>query len=190
MEGYHGSIFAYGQTCSGKTYTMCNSKNGLVPLSIQHVFQYIQSMPAKKFLLRMAYIEIYNESIVDLLASQTALKTSKSKSRTSIRILTHPKKKNEIILEGVKEEIVVSADQVLAFVAVGDAHRHTGATELNDHSSRAHTILRLTIESCDGSSASPVRVSTLSLIDLAGSESVKLTQSTGVRKQVRTDGCL
>ena len=215
MEGYHSSIFAYGMTSSGKTFTMHGTKeeHGLIPLSIQHVFQYIQSMPTKKFLLRMSYLEVYNEKIVDLLATTapsqkkqrkststndrstpktTISNTTQLRKKRAIRILNHPTKKNEIIVEGLKEEIVVSADQVLAFVAVGEANRHTGATGLNAHSSRSHTILRLIIESYTAASSSndnntttPIRVSTLSLIDLAGSESVKLTQSTGIRKQVR-----
>jgi centromeric protein E len=79
---------------------------------------------------------------------------------------------------------VISAEQVFALVAAGEAHRHIGSTEMNANSSRSHTIFRLVIESkaLNSGAKSKVRVSTLSLVDLAGSESVKSTHTSGDRQ--------
>jgi hypothetical protein len=181
MEGYHAATFAYGQTSTGKTFTMQGTKTspGLIPLAIENVFSIIKSTPAREFLLRVSYLEIYNENINDLL----------SPASTNIKI--YDSKQKGVIIRGLKEEIVISPEQIFALISSGEAHRHIGSTDFNELSSRSHTIFRMTIESriraheAESQSSkrdAPVRVSTLALIDLAGSESVKLTKSTGSRK--------
>lgn len=70
MEGYNGSILCYGQTGSGKTYTMHGNRihsPGIIPLSIETIFAYIEETPEKDFVLKLAYIEVYNECVNDLL---------------------------------------------------------------------------------------------------------------------------
>ncbi|KFP59862.1 Centromere-associated protein E, partial [Cariama cristata] len=69
VQGYNGTIFAYGQTASGKTYTMMGNEDsvGIIPKAIQHVFKVICEIPDREFLLRVSYMEIYNETITDLL---------------------------------------------------------------------------------------------------------------------------
>ncbi|EFA85465.1 kinesin family member 11 [Heterostelium album PN500] len=162
MEGYNGTIFAYGQTASGKTFTMkgSNKRNpGIIPLAIQDVFSFIQETQDREFLLRVSYMEIYNEVINDLMAPE------------SLNLKIHEKPNGDIYVGNLKEEIVLSPEHVLNLIAAGESVRHVGSTNFNDQSSRSHTIFRLVVESkeraVDGSS---VRVSYLNLIDLAGSE--------------------
>lgn len=186
MEGFNGTIFAYGQTNSGKTYTMKgSSKNpGMIPLAIQDVFSYIKQTPEREFLLRVSYLEIYNEVINDLLCP----------SNTNVKV--HETAKGGVFIGDLKEEIVLSPQQVMSIIAAGEAHRHVGSTDFNEMSSRSHTIFRMVIESKPvqgneprgGASPvrqPPVRVSTLHLIDLAGSEKAGPTTTQGVR---RTEG--
>jgi centromeric protein E len=133
---------------------------------VQDVFAYIRQTPEREFLLRVSYFEIYNEVINDLL--------DPSGTNLSIR----EDKRKGVYVEGLKEEIVMSPEQVMSVLAAGEAHRHVGATDFNAVSSRSHTIFRLVAESklrpADDAAPSPsqaaVRVSSLALIDLAGSE--------------------
>eukprot|EP01119_Soliformovum_irregulare_P008069 TRINITY_DN2089_c0_g1_i1.p1 TRINITY_DN2089_c0_g1~~TRINITY_DN2089_c0_g1_i1.p1 ORF type:complete len:929 (+),score=276.79 TRINITY_DN2089_c0_g1_i1:100-2886(+) len=167
LTGYNGTIFAYGQTSSGKTYTMMGGEDnpGIIPNAIQHVFDYIKSTPEREFLLRVSYLEIYNEVINDLLRPEG--------SNLNIR----EDKKRGIYIEHLKEEIVVSPEHVMHVINSGESHRHVASTDYNLISSRSHTIFRMIIESnllgdTDGKS---VFVSALTLIDLAGSEKVVST---------------
>jgi centromeric protein E len=175
-----GSVFTYGQTSSGKTFTMTgnNSQPGIIPQAIHHCFDSIHSFSDREFLVRVSYLEIYNEQVKDLLNSEVV----------AIKIQHDPK--NGTVISGVKEQVVVNSEQTISLIKAGEAHRHVGATDMNEKSSRAHTLFKLTIESRErtGSSVpsssngySPVRVSSLNLVDLAGSENAKQTNSKGDR---------
>eukprot|EP01104_Vermistella_antarctica_P016800 TRINITY_DN5806_c0_g1_i2.p1 TRINITY_DN5806_c0_g1~~TRINITY_DN5806_c0_g1_i2.p1 ORF type:complete len:1028 (+),score=192.27 TRINITY_DN5806_c0_g1_i2:115-3198(+) len=139
MEGFNGTIFAYGQTGSGKTHTMMGRPfrrdPGVIPLAILDVFAYIKQTPEREFLLRVSYLEIYNEVINDLLAPENT------------NLVIHEDPQKGIFVGGVKEEIVLSPQQVMNLIALGEEYRHVGATDYNEQSSRSHTIFRLTIES-------------------------------------------
>jgi hypothetical protein len=176
MQGYHGSVLAYGQTSTGKTHTMhgvANGDIGIISLAVKDCFDYIQSSEEQReFLLRVSYLEIYNEQLNDLLCP----------ANTNVRLVADLRE--TIAVRGAKEEVVISPAQVIALVAAGEAQRHVGSTEANRASSRSHSIFRLVIESRPppGLKGRP-RVSTLSLVDLAGSESAKLSgTSSGDRK--------
>jgi centromeric protein E len=174
MQGVHGSVFTYGQTSSGKTFTMNGSQAqpGIIPQSIFYCFESIQNeFTDREFLFRVSYIEVYNEQVKDLLSTEP----------TQIKIQYDPKLGTQ--LSGVKEEVVVSPHQVIALLKAGEAHRHVGSTDMNEKSSRAHTLFKLIIESkLKGDAAdTPVRVSNLNLVDLAGSENAKMTNSVGER---------
>lgn len=161
MEGYHGCIFAYGQTSSGKTHTIHGSANqpGMIPQSVQSVFDWIEDHPEREYVLRVSYMEIYNEIVNDLL----------NPANTNLRI--REDKKKGIFVEGLKEDIVVGADQVFSLLHAGTSHRHIGRTNYNDVSSRSHTVFRMVVESSSRDNAKGgVRVSALNLVDLAGSE--------------------
>ncbi|KAF8403637.1 hypothetical protein HHK36_011741 [Tetracentron sinense] len=130
----------------------------------------------REFLLRMSYMEIYNEEINDLLAPEHR------------KLQIHESLERGIFVAGLREEIVASPEQVLDFMEFGESHRHIGETNMNIYSSRSHTIFRMIIESRDktedgdgGSSCDAVRVSVLNLVDLAGSERAAKTGAEGVR---------
>mmetsp|Transcript_3712 Transcript_3712/g.5745 ORF Transcript_3712/g.5745 Transcript_3712/m.5745 type:complete len:849 (-) Transcript_3712:32-2578(-) len=174
MQGYHCSVFSYGQTSSGKTFTMNGTAKqpGLIPQAIYDCFECISEYRDREFLFRVSYLEIYNETVHDLLNPE---------SSTQIKIQQDPKL--GIVLSGVKEQVVMNPAQVIALLQGGEAHRHVGTTDMNDKSSRAHTLFKLIIESkaLSATAGDPVRVSTLNLVDLAGSENAKMTNSKGVR---------
>ncbi|XWS54970.1 hypothetical protein CRYUN_Cryun10bG0135200 [Craigia yunnanensis] len=172
MEGVNGTVFAYGVTSSGKTHTMHGDQNapGIIPLAIKDVFSSIQDTPGREFLLRVSYLEIYNEVINDLLdPTGQNLRVREDAQGTYV--------------EGIKEEVVLSPGHVLSFIAAGEEHRHVGSNNFNLFSSRSHTIFTLMIESsAHGDEYDGVVFSQLNLIDLAGSESSK-TETTGVRRK-------
>lgn len=172
MEGVNGTVFAYGVTSSGKTHTMHGDQNspGVIPLAIKDVFSMIQDTPGREFLLRVSYLEIYNEVINDLLdPTGQNLRVREDAQGTYV--------------EGIKEEVVLSPGHALSFIAAGEEHRHVGSNNFNLLSSRSHTIFTLMIESsAHGDEYDGVIFSQLNLIDLAGSESSK-TETTGLRRK-------
>lgn len=172
MEGINGTVFAYGVTSSGKTHTMHGDQNcpGIIPLAIKDVFSLIQDTPGREFLLRVSYLEIYNEVINDLLdPTGQNLRVREDAQGTYV--------------EGIKEEVVLSPGHALSFIVAGEEHRHVGSNNFNLFSSRSHTIFTLMIESsARGDEYDGVMYSQLNLIDLAGSESSK-TETTGLRRR-------
>ncbi|CAL9780923.1 unnamed protein product [Musa acuminata subsp. burmannicoides] len=172
MEGINGTVFAYGVTSSGKTHTMHGDPKtpGIIPLAIKDVFSIIQDTPGREFLLRVSYLEIYNEVINDLLdPTGQNLRVREDAQGTYV--------------EGIKDEVVLSPGHALSFIAAGEEHRHVGSNNFNLFSSRSHTIFTLMIESsAHGDEYDGVMYSQLNLIDLAGSESSK-TETTGLRRK-------
>ncbi|CAN0879142.1 Kinesin-like protein KIN-7K, chloroplastic [Linum grandiflorum] len=174
MDGVNGTIFAYGVTSSGKTHTMHGDQRspGIIPLAVKDVFSIIQETPDREYLLRVSYLEIYNEVVNDLL----------NPAGQNLRIREDAQ---GTFVEGIKEEVVLSPAHALSLIAAGEEHRHVGSTNFNLLSSRSHTIFTLTIESspcgenCEGEA---VNLSQLNLIDLAGSESSK-AETTGMRRK-------
>ncbi|KAH9812702.1 kinesin motor domain-containing protein [Melampsora americana] len=165
MMGYNSTIFAYGQTASGKTFTLTgdHSNPGLIPLSISDIFKFIRSHPNRDFLLRASYLEIYNEQINDLLIP-------KNQSKPIIKIRQDPKSKH-FFPSPIREEVVTTESQVEDLLNRGNLSRHVSGTDFNHRSSRSHTILAIVIESRKvGKFDGIVRRSKVSLIDLAGSE--------------------
>lgn len=172
MEGVNGTVFAYGVTSSGKTHTMHGDQYtpGIIPLAIKDVFSMIQDTPGREFLLRVSYLEIYNEVINDLL----------DPTGQNLRIREDAQ---GTYVEGIKEEVVLSPGHALSFIAAGEEHRHVGSNNFNLLSSRSHTLFTLMIESsAHGDEYDGVIFSQLNLIDLAGSESSK-TETTGLRRK-------
>lgn len=174
MDGINGTIFAYGVTSSGKTHTMHGDQRspGIIPLAVKDAFSIIQETPNREFLLRVSYLEIYNEVVNDLL----------NPAGQNLRIREDSQ---GTFVEGVKEEVVLSPAHALSLIAAGEEHRHVGSTNFNLLSSRSHTIFTLTIESSpcgENSAGQAVNLSQLHLIDLAGSESSK-AETTGVRRK-------
>ncbi|XP_045559051.1 centromere-associated protein E isoform X7 [Salmo salar] len=185
VEGYNGTIFAYGQTSSGKTFTMMGSSltPGVIPLAMEDVFQTIKNCPKKEFLLRVSYLEIYNETVTDLLCD--------SWKRKPLEIREGNNK--NVYVADLTEELVTSPEQALAWIRKGEKNRHYGKTKMNQRSSRSHTIFRMILENRDrGDSASgenpdsAIIVSHLNLVDLAGAERASQTGAEGTRFK---EGC-
>jgi centromeric protein E len=196
MEGYHGTVFAYGMTGTGKTFSMQGTATspGVIPLAITDIFSYIRETPHREFLLRVSYLEIYNERIHDLLSPPAAGVGPGAPQQEEIKLREDSKR--GVYATPLKEEIVQSPTQLLRVIARGDHARRTSSTQYNARSSRSHAVVQIVVESRERvpSSASTheskraaatpggVRVSTLSLIDLAGSE--RAAES----KERRTEG--
>lgn len=188
MEGYHGTVFAYGMTGTGKTFSMQGTATspGVIPLAITDIFSYIRETPHREFLLRVSYLEIYNEKIHDLLSAPATGAQEEIKLRED--------SKRGVYASPLKEEIVQSPTQLLRVIARGDHARRTSSTQFNARSSRSHAVVQIVVESRERAPASNsqdkrsaivpggVRVSTLSLIDLAGSERA------AENKERRTEG--
>ncbi|XP_074252614.1 centromere-associated protein E isoform X9 [Saimiri boliviensis] len=182
IQGYNGTIFAYGQTASGKTYTMMGSEDhlGVIPRAIHDIFQKIKKFPDREFLLRVSYMEIYNETITDLLCGTNKMKP----------LIIREDVNRNVYVADLTEEVVYTSEMVLKWITKGEKTRHYGETKMNQRSSRSHTIFRMILESrekgepsnCDGS----VKVSHLNLVDLAGSERAAQTGAEGVRLK---EGC-
>ncbi|CAK9831931.1 Centromere-associated protein E [Anthophora retusa] len=172
VNGFNGTVFAYGQTSSGKTYTMMGTTEepGIVPLTIQHMFDAITNTMGREFLLRVSYLEIYNEKVNDLL------------NKSGIDLKIKEDGNGQVILK-CKEEITNCPENVLSIMKKGDKNRRIGETNMNERSSRSHTIFRITIESREagGDSDGAIQVSQLNLVDLAGSERARQTGATGER---------
>lgn len=199
VDGLNGTIFAYGQTSSGKTFTMQGSGNleqgtnssdstvgGIVHMAAKDIFSQIQREQDRMFLVRVSFLEIYNEEVRDLLSNDTT---------QTLQIREDPRR--GVFVQSV-EEIVTDFETLLGILIRGDKCRTFASTGMNERSSRSHTILRITIESRekedfsetnedDGGYSSggdgAVRISTLNLVDLAGSESVRHTGATGERQK-------
>jgi centromeric protein E len=197
MEGYHGTVFAYGMTGTGKTFSMQGTATspGVIPLAITDIFSYIRETPSREFLLRVSYLEIYNEKIHDLLSTPAAGALGPGVPQQE-EIKLREDSKRGVYASPLKEEIVQSPTQLLRVIARGDHARRTSSTQFNARSSRSHAVVQIVVESREripGNSAmgdnkrsgllpGGVRVSTLSLIDLAGSERAAET------KERRTEG--
>ncbi|BFZ57846.1 Kinesin-like protein kip2 [Savitreella phatthalungensis] len=171
VDGFHGTVFAYGMTGTGKTYSMLGTAHdqGIIPLALQDVFAAIAADTDNRYTLRASYLEIYNERIKDLLNTKSA------DDDEEIKLREDPKR--GIYAYPVTELPVTDLQGFLAILEQGDRIRHSAATDFNAHSSRSHAVVQVVIESLpavmDASlsrQAGTAKLSTLNLIDLAGSE--------------------
>ncbi|KAM7272155.1 hypothetical protein ACFE04_026818 [Oxalis oulophora] len=169
VSGINSSIFAYGQTSSGKTYTMC----GVTEYAVEDIYDYIEKHDEREFILKFSAIEIYNEAVRDLLSTDS----------TPLRLLDDPERGT--VVERLTEVVLSSKSHLLELLSICEAQRHIGETSLNETSSRSHQILRLTVESSTrtylGLGCSSTLAATVNFIDLAGSERASQTLSAGMR---------
>ncbi|QQP36665.1 Centromere protein E_ 312kDa, partial [Caligus rogercresseyi] len=187
--GFNGTIFAYGQTSSGKTHTMMGDEDepGIIPAAVDAIFDLIEATPSREFLLRVSYFEIYNENVVDLISE------SMEGRKRSLQLKEDTM--GNIIVDGATELTVTEPNEIMHWLCYGEQHRHVGATNMNERSSRSHTIFRLIIESTakqdpkaedEELSDGAITVSHLNLVDLAGSERVSQAGTGG--KSLREGG--
>lgn len=165
LDGFNGCIFAYGQTNSGKTYTISGDqmRPGIVPHACLDIFKHMKDRGDCVSLLRMSYMEIYNEQVKDLLADSTAQGGALQFGEEDGR---------GVVVKNRTEKVVSTLEEVLDWLRLGEQRRAVGRNNVHEHASRSHAVFQLIFETRDASHASrAVRVSTLSVVDLAGSES-------------------
>jgi kinesin family protein 5 len=173
LEGFNGTIFAYGQTSSGKTHTMQGILNniereGIIPRMIRHVFNFIiNSPPDIEYTVKVSMIEIYMEKIKDLI----------DLDRYNLNV--REDKAKGIYIEGLSEHYMASEEEVLEIMRLGSDNRSVAATNMNEHSSRSHSIFIMTIHQHNLKDAS-AKTGKLYLVDLAGSEKISKTGATGL----------
>ncbi|KAF3969009.1 hypothetical protein CMV_007158 [Castanea mollissima] len=174
VNGINSSIFAYGQTSSGKTYTMV----GITEYTVADIFDYIHRHEERAFAVKFSAIEIYNEAVRDLLSTD----------HTPLRLLDDPEKGT--VVEKVTEEVLRDWNHLKELLSICEAQRQIGETLLNERSSRSHQIIRLTIESSAreflGKGNSTTLAASVNFIDLAGSERASQALSAGARLK---EGC-
>ena len=158
INGFNATVFAYGATGSGKTYTMLGTinKEGVMTRSISELFKLLNSKKNKEFEMEVSYIEIYNEIIRDLLAEGNVIDI-------------HEDPNIGVILQGVKEIEVENSDSFYDILSVGNKKRTTGSTNNNETSSRSHAVLRVNLHNKDRNS-NDIVTGKFILVDLAGSE--------------------
>uniref|UniRef100_A0A671TYX8 Kinesin-like protein n=1 Tax=Sparus aurata TaxID=8175 RepID=A0A671TYX8_SPAAU len=172
LGGYNGTIFAYGQTSSGKTHTMEGNLHdpqlmGIIPRISRDIFDHIYSMDENlEFHIKVSYFEIYLDKIRDLLdVSKTNLAVHEDKNRVPF-------------VKGCTERFVSSPDEVMDVIDEGKANRHVAVTNMNEHSSRSHSIFLINIKQENVETETKLS-GKLYLVDLAGSEKVSKTGAEG-----------
>lgn len=174
VNGINSTVFAYGQTSSGKTYTM----TGITEYTISDIYDYVQKHNEREFVLKFSAMEIYNECVRDLLGMDN----------TPLRLLDDPERGT--IVEKLTEEVLRDWNHVMDLLSICEAQRQIGETALNEMSSRSHQIIRLTVDSSARGFSGKENFSTLSatvnFVDLAGSERASQSLSAGARLK---EGC-
>ncbi|XP_071758626.2 kinesin-1 heavy chain-like [Centroberyx gerrardi] len=172
LDGYNGTIFAYGQTSSGKTHTMEGKLHdpemmGIIPRIVQDIFNYIYSMDENlEFHIKVSYFEIYLDKIRDLL------------DVTKTNLSVHEDKNRVPYVKGCTERFVCSPEEVMDTIDEGKNNRHVAVTNMNEHSSRSHSIFLINIKQ-ENTQTDQKLTGKLYLVDLAGSEKVGKTGAEG-----------
>jgi len=174
LEGYNGTVFAYGQTGAGKTYTMegrhDDSGNytwendptaGIIPRALHHIFTKLETEKPEDYSVRASYVELYNEQVFDLLSA----------GDQSLRVFDN--KDKGVIISGMEDLPVRNRSEVYALLKKGAERRKTASTLMNITSSRSHSVFTLTVttrQTIDNEEL--LRIGKIHLVDLAGSENV------------------
>lgn len=183
LEGYNATLLAYGQTGTGKTYTMegfkyngTDPQRGIIPRASEEIFKSIESSQSANntFMVRASYLQIYNENISDLLKPD----------RGSLQI--REERRKGVFVEGLSEWAVRSPGEICTLMQKGQMTRATASTKMNDISSRSHAVFIIIVEMMstedyDQEATKQIKVGKLNLVDLAGSERVRVTGATGKR---------
>ncbi|XP_068190294.1 kinesin-like protein KIF3B isoform X1 [Antennarius striatus] len=182
LLGFNGTIFAYGQTGTGKTYTMEGDRldperRGVIPNSFDHIFTHISRSQNQQYLVSASYLEIYQEEIRDLLSQDQ-----------SCRLQLRERPDTGVYVKELLSIVTKSVREIEEIMNVGNKNRSVGATNMNEQSSRSHAIFVIKVEcselGVDGENH--IRVGKLNLVDLAGSERQTKTGSQGERLKEAT----
>ncbi|XP_019411730.1 PREDICTED: kinesin-like protein KIF11 isoform X1 [Crocodylus porosus] len=193
IMGYNCTVFAYGQTGTGKTFTMEGERSpndeytweedplaGIIPRTLHQIFEKL-SENGTEFSVKVSLLEIYNEELFDLL-------TPSPDVGERLQMFDDPRNKRGVIIKGLEEITVHNKDEVYQILERGAAKRTTAATYMNAYSSRSHSVFSITIHmketTIDGEEL--VKIGKLNLVDLAGSENIG--RSGAVDKRAREAG--
>ncbi len=189
IEGYNCTVFAYGQTGTGKTFTMegdrPNSTDevsweddpqvGIIPRSVANLFSELNCLSNSEYSVKISFMELYNEELSDLL--------SDSSSNEKLRIFDDPARKGSVQIPNLEEVVVQNKSDVYRILQKGADKRQKASTLMNSQSSRSHSIFCITVfikeKSIDGEET--IKVGKLNLVDLAGSENIERSGATGKR---------
>ena len=182
LDGYNTVMFMYGQTSSGKTFTLFGGGpiKGVVDHCMGHVSKVVQESTDKEFIIKLQYAELYNEELKDLLSDSP---------NDNLRVIEDPLLGP--IVQNITEKHFTNHADVRKLLEEGENRRHFGVTNMNAHSSRSHVLVRLAIEIRKVASKpdnplrtswgkdKPTSISTLNLVDLAGSERASKSGTSG-----------
>ncbi|XP_061087380.1 kinesin-like protein KIF11 isoform X1 [Conger conger] len=193
IMGYNCTVFAYGQTGTGKTFTMEGERSaneeftweadplaGIIPRTLHQIFEKL-SNNGTEFSVKVSLLEIYNEELFDLLSPSPDV-------TERLQMFDDPRNKRGVIIKGLEEITVHNKDEVYQILERGSAKRKTASTLMNAYSSRSHSVFSVTIHmketTIDGEEL--VKIGKLNLVDLAGSENIG--RSGAVDKRAREAG--
>ncbi|KAM9612384.1 kinesin-like protein KIF11 isoform 1-T1 [Morphnus guianensis] len=179
IMGYNCTVFAYGQTGTGKTFTMEGERSpneeytweedplaGIIPRTLHQIFEKL-SENGTEFSVKVSLLEIYNEELFDLLNPTPDV-------GEKLQMFDDPRNKRGVIIKGLEEITVHNKNEVYQILERGAAKRTTAATYMNAYSSRSHSVFSITIHmketTVDGEEL--VKIGKLNLVDLAGSENI------------------
>ncbi|KAL4449059.1 hypothetical protein ABPG74_021051 [Tetrahymena malaccensis] len=174
IEGFNATVFAYGATGAGKTYTMVGSPDnpGIMSRTMNQLYYLIQQNSNQNhFVVRVSYLEIYNENIKDLLSIEDK----------NLDLREDPSQ--GVVVAGITEIECSSTQEIMALLKVGNRNRTKEATEANEASSRSHAVLQVQVEikQVEQGPQEEVKYAKLSMVDLAGSERAANTSNRGIR---------
>lgn len=170
IKGYNGTIFAYGQTGTGKTHTMqggmAESEHGITPRSFKRIFDIIKNSEKTQYLVSASMFELYNEEVNDLL----------NLDGKNLKIKENPDK--GFYIQDLQSKMVKNETELMKIMDIGNKNRKTSSTAMNERSSRSHCIFVVNVDSQTTTDNGAVcyTAGKLNLVDLAGSEKQKKTE--------------
>ncbi|XP_045454761.1 kinesin-like protein Klp61F [Melitaea cinxia] len=195
LAGYNCTVFAYGQTGTGKTHTMvgeaANDETtwqsdplaGIIPRALSQLFDELR-ISNTEYTVRVSYLELYNEELFDLLSA--------SEDNSKLRIYEDVTRKGANIVNGLEEITVYNKNEVFKIMAQGQERKRVASTLMNAQSSRSHTVFTIVVHMKENSPEGEelVKIGKLNLVDLAGSENISKAGSDNPAKRERARECV
>ena len=180
LQGFNCTVFAYGQTGTGKTHTMegdvsSQEQKGIIPRSVEDIFERLNALGSCDWSVKISFMELYNEQLDDLLVQET----------TGPRLKLAQTASGDVVVQNLEDVLVKSADEIYSHLDSALAKRRVSATQMNQKSSRSHSVFTITIHIKETSPEGEglLKVGKLNLVDLAGSECVGRSGAQGDRKR-------
>lgn len=181
LEGYNCTVFAFGQTGTGKTYTMEGEMGqkvgelpataGVIPRAVRHIFDILEARKAD-YSMKVTFLELYNEELTDLLALEDQSRFPEDRLKRPISLMEDGK--GGAVIRGLEEIVVYSPSEIYSLLEHGSARRRTADTALNKQSSRSHSVFSIYIHVKETTVGNQelMKCGRLNLVDLAGSENI------------------